>query len=280
LFIDWEDNYLAHGTTDGANWPWFSETDMKNWTESTAYVLNQSGLNVTLAADIPNDLTGYNLLVIEAYYAVTPANLAAVRDFIAGGGGVVLVWGVPEYFRTYSKDLWTYLDPTDNLSLGMEQILGCDGNYYNTGGYANVTVDNPFNTALMSGDTIFEGTGNSFASVLNPYNGSQVIAQWNPALYDLGGNNSTVAFAYTYQYDLGRVYYQATFMSLDPPTHIVGDINGDGKVNISDLAIIAKAYGSRPGGVNWNAAADLNLDGKIDIRDMRLAARNYGQHYP
>lgn len=281
LFIDWEDNYLAHGNTDGVSWgPWPSETDMKNWTDSITYVLNQSGLNVTLAGDIPNDLTGYNLLVIEAYWAVTPANLAGVRDFIAGGGGVVLLAGVPEFFRTYCKDWWTYLCQTDNLSLGMDEVFACDGDYFNTGGYANVTVDNPFNTALMSGDTLFEGTGYSYASVLNPYNGSQVIAQWNPGLYYLGDYNFTVAFAYTYQYGLGRVYYQAAYTPLDPPTQIPGDINNDGKVDMKDIATIAAAFGSKPGSGNWNPAADLKFDGKINIKDISVAARNFGQQNP
>jgi hypothetical protein len=103
LFIDWEDNYLAHGTTDGINWTWPSETDMINDTDSIAYALNQSGLDVHLAGDLPDSLAGYNLLVISAYYAVEPKDLAMVQDFIANGGGVVLLSGVPEYFRTYCK---------------------------------------------------------------------------------------------------------------------------------------------------------------------------------
>jgi hypothetical protein len=281
LFIDWEDNYLAHGNTDGVNWgPWPSETDMKNWTDSITYMLNQSGLNVTLAGDIPIDLTGYNLLVIHAYWACTPALLEEVANFIAGGGGVVLLSGVPEMFRTYCKDWWTYNLPTDPLSVGEGQIFACDGNYLNTGGYANVTVDNPFNTSLMAGDTLFESTGYSNAAVGNPYNGSQVIAEWNPALYNIPDWNITVAFAYTYQYGLGRVYYQASFTPLDPPNHILADINRDGKVDITDVATVCKAFGSKPGASNWNPNSDLNFDGKIDMEDIALASRSFGKHSP
>jgi hypothetical protein len=278
LFINWEDNYLTHGNTDGVNWgPWPTETDMKNATDSITYALNQSGLNVTLAGDIPSDLAGYNLLVIEAYWAVAPTNLAGVRDFIAGGGGVVILEGVPEFFRTYCKDWWTYRCQTDNLSLGMDEIFACDGDYFNTGGYANVSVDNPFNTALMSGDTLFEGTGCSFASVLNPYSGSQVIAQWNPSLYNLGDYDLTVAFAYTYQYGLGRVYYQAAFTPLDPPDRILGDINIDGKVGLIDLVVLANAYDSQPGDLKWNPGADLNFNGIVNLSDLVILASHYGQ---
>ena len=207
LFIDWEDNYLAHGNTDGINWgPWPAEVDMVNLTQSIAYVLNQSGLEVHLAGDLPSSLAGYDLLVIHAYWAVEPRHLTMVRDFIANGGGVILLSGVPEFFRCYCKDWWTYRCPTDNASLGMDEIFGCDGNYFNTGGYAIVTVDNPFGTSLLIGDTLFEGTGESNAAVLNPYNGSQIIASWNRGC----------TFAYTYAYGQGRVYFQAAFVPLDP----------------------------------------------------------------
>jgi hypothetical protein len=205
LFVDWEDNFLAHGNTDGVNWgPWPSEADMKNWTYSLAYALNESGLNVTLAGDMPGSLAGYDLLVLHAYWAIEPFQLPMVRDFIAGGGGVVLLSGVPELFRCYCKDWWTYRCPTDNVSLGMDEVFGCDGNYYNTGGYANVSVDNPFGSSLMSGDALIEGAGQSNAGILNPHDGSQVIATWQTG----------VAFAYAYQYGQGRVYYQATFVPL------------------------------------------------------------------
>jgi hypothetical protein len=281
LFVDWEDNYLAHGNTDGVNWgPWPAETDMKNWTDSTAYALTQAGLNVTLAGDIPSDLTGFNLIVIAAYWAVTPSNLAPIRDFIANGGGVVILSGVPEMFRTYCKDWWTYWRQTDPLSVNESQILGCDGDYVNTGGYANVTVDNPFGTNLLSGDTLFESTGISNAGIADPQNnGAQVIAQWNPGLYGMP-TDLTVAFAYTFQYGSGRVYYQASFTPMDPPNLIQGDINRDGKANLQDLVLLAKAYNSRPGELKWNPAADINFDGVINLSDLVILANHYNQHYP
>jgi hypothetical protein len=269
LFIDWEDNYVAHGNTDGINWgPWPTESDMKNWTNSVAYVLNMSGLDVHFAGDMPDNLTGYDLLVIHAYWAVEPSKLAMVRDFIANGGGVVLLSGVPEYFRCYCKDWWTYRCETDNASVGMEAILGCDGNYMNTGGYANVTVDNPFGSALLAGDSLIEGAGQSNAGVLDPYSGSQVIATWQ-----LGP-----AFAYTYPYGQGRVYYQAAFVSLDPPSRI-GDVNCDGIVNILDVVRITSIYMVHKGDPKYNPNADIDGNGVINILDVVLCTSHYGQKY-
>jgi uncharacterized protein (DUF2141 family) len=57
----------------------------------------------------------------------------------------------------------------------------------------------------------------------------------------------------------------------------MGDINGDGKVDVRDINIAAKAYGTVPGSPNWNPDADVNGDDKVDIRDLALMAKNYGQ---
>ncbi len=277
LFIDWEDNYLIHGNTDGINWgPWPAETDMMNWTDSIYYMLTQEGLNVTLAGDIPADLSGYNLLVIHAYWACKPALLAEVANFIYNGGGVVLLSGVPELFRTNCTNWWTYALPTDPMSVNESEYFACDGNYFNTGGYANVTVDNPFGLNMTSGDTLYEATGLSNAGVFNPENGAVTIAEWNPGLYGLGDYQP--AFAYTYTYGSGRVYYQASFECLDPPNHILEDIGNYGIVNMNDVAIVARAFGSRPGSSNWNPAADITFDGKVNMKDIALVARHFGQH--
>jgi PKD repeat protein len=55
------------------------------------------------------------------------------------------------------------------------------------------------------------------------------------------------------------------------------DINHDGKIDIRDIAIVAKAFGTSPGIPGWNPIADLNGDGKVDIRDIALVAKNFGK---
>jgi hypothetical protein len=61
---------------------------------------------------------------------------------------------------------------------------------------------------------------------------------------------------------------------------LMGDVNGDGRVDLKDIALVARAFGSTPGSPNWNPTADLNGDGKIDMKDITLVARNFGRHYP
>lgn len=47
-----------------------------------------------------------------------------------------------------------------------------------------------------------------------------------------------------------------------------GDLNGDGKVDLRDLGLVARAFGSRPGDERWNPVADLNHNGRVDLNDL------------
>ncbi len=60
---------------------------------------------------------------------------------------------------------------------------------------------------------------------------------------------------------------------------LLGDVNGDGSVDIYDAIILAGAYNSVPGSPNWNPNADINNDGIVDIYDAIILAGNYNQHY-
>lgn len=58
---------------------------------------------------------------------------------------------------------------------------------------------------------------------------------------------------------------------------IMGDVNGDGIVDIRDLSSIGRAFGAFPGHPRWDFEADLNLDNVIDIRDISKASRHFGK---
>jgi hypothetical protein len=55
------------------------------------------------------------------------------------------------------------------------------------------------------------------------------------------------------------------------------DLNKDGTINILDIFIVASAFGSRPGDLNWNSIADLDKNGIIDILDIFAVAQDYGK---
>ncbi|NOV04326.1 Ig-like domain-containing protein [Paenibacillus planticolens] len=56
-------------------------------------------------------------------------------------------------------------------------------------------------------------------------------------------------------------------------TVVPGDLNGDGKFSIGDLAIVASHYGETLSSPNWLASADINNDGVIDILDLAAVAQ-------
>jgi hypothetical protein len=61
---------------------------------------------------------------------------------------------------------------------------------------------------------------------------------------------------------------------------IPGDLNGDGKVDISDVVLAASAYGSVRGSSNWNPKADLAPPyGIINMLDLVTIIYHYGQKY-
>jgi len=63
-----------------------------------------------------------------------------------------------------------------------------------------------------------------------------------------------------------------------PPN--LGDINGDGKVDLKDVYIVAKAYCSKVGDPRYDPQADLNSDGAVDIEDLIIVVLNFGHMYP
>jgi hypothetical protein len=62
--------------------------------------------------------------------------------------------------------------------------------------------------------------------------------------------------------DLGTVNMQA------------GDVNGDDRVDVLDLALIAQRY------LTADPLADLNADGRVNILDLALVGGNYQQQGP
>ncbi|WP_282943295.1 fibronectin type III domain-containing protein [Paenibacillus sp. RC67] len=138
----------------------------------------------------------------------------------------------------------------------------------------NVNVDKALLTSLISEaraahDTAVEGTnvGNypagSKAALLQAINRAQLTAD------DVQATQQQVELA---RNDLNAAMQTFTTSKI---TGIPGDLNGDGKISIGDLALAAQYYGKNSSDSNWNIykVADLNHDGEIDIADISAIAR-------
>jgi hypothetical protein len=213
LFISWLDTYEAHHLTDGAQWgPWSEEEDMSKWRQDILEALELKGFNTQTAGDIPQNLSNYDLVLIQAYWAVEPKHVTLLKDYIANGGSVVIIAGVPCYLNVECKDWW----PGGSM---LPDWLG-GGYYANAGGTIVATVDNPFGTPFLTGETLLYANSSSCAAVSSPTNNGQIIAGWNPGYYTftddfeqeyINDYNQGLAFAFTHEYGQGRVYYQAAW---------------------------------------------------------------------
>jgi hypothetical protein len=65
--------------------------------------------------------------------------------------------------------------------------------------------------------------------------------------------------------------------SIKVKVRILGDINGDNKVDLKDVYTIQKAFGLYEGHPLWNPLLDLNGDQKIDLKDVYAVSRHYGK---
>jgi hypothetical protein len=59
-------------------------------------------------------------------------------------------------------------------------------------------------------------------------------------------------------------------------TMVLGDINGDGHVNVVDILYLADAWGSASGDTAYDVRSDLNGDGRVDLLDLVILAGTFG----
>jgi hypothetical protein len=88
----------------------------------------------------------------------------------------------------------------------------------------------------------------------------------------------------TGQTDLSNISKNAEVQVLPPgPSQNPYDFDGNGKIDITDVAVVAKAFGSsqsNPQG-RWNPKADVYgpngvPDGAVDLFDIAIVAKNFG----
>jgi hypothetical protein len=106
-------------------------------------------------------------------------------------------------------------------------------------------------------------------SNLNPegYNTGTLMLSGTPSSSDVGPHVITISA----DNGVGAPVTQTLILNI---ASVVGDVNGDGGVNCTDLNLIKASLNKYRGQAGYNAAADINNDGVINVQDLALAARD------
>lgn len=235
-------------------------------------------------------------------YVTSGTQFSLLAEDNQGGSGVASTT-YHVYNGTYDSEWLNYTKPFNLTSL-------CDGNY--TIGYNS--TDNAGNVELTKTNvTILDNTPPTTTHAIgNPkyVSGRSYVTPDTPftlTATDTGSGVKSTAYRITNSssYDSGwQIYPQAfnlislsdgnytiAFNSTDNVGNVenmnsmnvtlVGpDVNGDGKVDMTDITVALSAFGSYPSHPRWNPMADVNVDGRVDIVDIVAILMTFGKHYP
>lgn len=163
--------------------------------------LINEGFTVTISDIIPPTMEEYDLVVVASYAAAWQITADYMKDYVANGGGTVILSGVPASFP------YSYIP--HSLSQGYFDISYISA-WFGTPYYRNVAVsqalismENPFGTDLQIGDQIgYSNAWGGAAVAISPSADTQILAEWT--------SYPGYASAFTHSYLDGRVFYQAT----------------------------------------------------------------------
>jgi parallel beta-helix repeat protein len=146
--------------------------------------------------------------------------------------------------------------------------------------HVNVTIQNQgmfsedFDITFYANTTII-GTVTDVVSASG--NATTIPFSWNTTGF-AKGNYTLSAYAWPVQDETDTL--DNTLTDGLVCVGIPGDVDGNHKVDIKDILIMAKAYGTNPQSPNWNPNADVDCNDKVDIKDILIAAKNFGKTDP
>jgi hypothetical protein len=199
--------------------------------------------------------------------------------------------GSQEAAQDSNNDGWiSWSESFEFASVSTQQFVASYNETMNPVIYNDLGFDPPFvlrgwvhpPIANFTYTTAFEGKPVIFNASTS--NGTIVYYQW-----DFGDGNitKTTKPIITHIYSVGNytvrlevIDSQGLFhhvVETDIKIRMIGDLNGDYKVNIVDIVIVARALGSRPGDPRWNPDCDLNNDELINFDDLEKVAEHFGK---
>ncbi|MFD0616065.1 LamG-like jellyroll fold domain-containing protein [Paenibacillus sp. GCM10027629] len=160
------------------------------------------------------------------------------------------------------------------FSVGEVAIANGEGNELQVNGNSHklqisTSVDKALlNAAIASAQTMHDAAveGNGHGLYLS---GSKTKLQ---SAIDAARATSIDPIATQQQVDSAKSALEAAIQVFESKK-ISADVNGKDGITVGDLAIVAAVYGKQEGQPGWNPKADVNHDGKVDIEDLAIIAK-------
>lgn len=290
---------IPHDTVDGYFCTLIHDIAVANINLPQNWAYKGWKLNITVTAkNLGNTNETFN---VEVYYDSNLVGLSTVTSLPPEGeANVTITWDTTGVqagnytIKAVATQVPYEYNVTNNVLVYgkvwiMEEIhdvaitnLTLARNYAYQNSLINVTVSvknlgnysETFDVNLFNDDNLMH----TFTSVsLTPEQQTTLVYTWNTSNLQLYYNYTIRAETtqIPYEYNItNNVFVDGTF-----EIRLLGDINNDEKVDMKDIIIAAKAFGTSPGDSRWNPDADVNLDGTVDMRDIITIARNFGKTY-
>lgn len=145
-----------------------------------------------------------------------------------------------------------------------------------------VALNNGTVTETFDVNATYDGTliGTQTVTALAAGSTQNLMFDWNttgvtPAVYTL----TAKAAAVPGDADLSNNVKTAT-VTVQSSAGPVVDLNGDGFVDMKDIGIVARAFGTSAGDPRWNSLADVNgpggvPDGEVDLFDVAVVSQHF-----
>ncbi len=302
-------NPLPHDDTDGLFANVIRDVAITNVVPYQNKIYQNWPLNVTVTAKNNGNVS--ETFDVKAYYNVSLIGTQTVTNLAPSATvDLIFTWdttGVPEGNYTISANATTvpyeFNTFNNNFIDGIVSVVKIIRDlaitnvvtsrtwvYQGHQVQINVTAKNEGNlTETFNVSAYFDSSiiGNQTITNLPPDNETTLTFIW-----------STIGVPYCHNYTISAYAWPVpgeanladnTFVDGKVKVRILGDINGDGTVDGSDLIIVARAFGSygpnylgpgSPAHPRWNPDSDITEDNVVDGLDLLAVARNFGKSCP
>jgi outer membrane protein assembly factor BamB len=242
------------------------------WGEGRVYALNEStGSTIWNSVALTPSLEASPVVVDDRIYMGGGNGVIYVLDKYAGA--LVRTYGpVGGYLNegpvvAYDK-LFVATDDSDRTVYAINEDTGSIvWSYYIGGGGGAIAGPN------VADDKVFVGS-NTLPPRFLALNQSTGELVWSYSTSTTGLTSETIIASDMAFGSIGNTL--CAFKLANVP----GDLNGDFRVSLADLVILAYAYGSKPGDSNWNPNADVDGNSVVGLNDLVILASNYGRQFP